>query len=78
MKIDRVRAIHVRAEWDTHEPLGEMGLARPTFIYPELEAAQAALAHRGYERRPALPGGRPFLAHRQRRGRDRHLWSHRR
>ena len=40
MKIDRVRAIHVSAEWDYHEPLGETGLARPTFIYPELEAAQ--------------------------------------
>ena len=31
MKIDRVRSIQVRAEWDYHEPLGETGLARPTF-----------------------------------------------
>ena len=38
MKIARVRVLHVRAEWDYHEPLGEAGLARPTQIYPELLA----------------------------------------
>ena len=40
MKIDRVRSLHVSAEWDYHEPLGEAGLARPAFIYPELEARE--------------------------------------
>ena len=38
MKIDRVRAIHVSAEWDYHEPLGEAHLSRPESIYPELAA----------------------------------------
>ena len=38
MKIDRVRAIHVSAEWDYHEPLGEAHLSRPENIYPELAA----------------------------------------
>ena len=41
-KIDRVRSLHVSAEWDYHEPLGEAGLARPSFIYPELEAEAPA------------------------------------
>ena len=36
MKIDRVRSVHVAAEWDTHEPLGEAHLSRPASIYPEL------------------------------------------
>ena len=38
MKIDRVRSLHVAAEWDYHEPLGEAHLSRPESIYPELEA----------------------------------------
>ena len=38
MKIDRVRSLHVAAEWDYHEALGEAFLARPVDIYPELEA----------------------------------------
>ena len=29
MKIDRVRSLHVSAEWDYHEPLGEAHLSRP-------------------------------------------------
>lgn len=36
MKIDRVRVLHFRAEWDYHEPHSEMGLVRPSYIYPEL------------------------------------------
>ena len=36
MKITRVRARHVSALWDTDEALAEAGLARPSFIYPEL------------------------------------------
>lgn len=36
MRIDRVRAIHVRATWDYHEPVAEAHLARPAAIYPEL------------------------------------------
>ena len=38
MKIDRVRSLHIAAEWDYHEPLGEAFLSRPVNIYPELEA----------------------------------------
>ena len=38
MKIDRIRSLHVRAEWDYHEPLGEAHLSRPASIYPELAA----------------------------------------
>ena len=38
MKIDRVRSIHVSAEWDYHEALGEAHLSRPESIYPELAA----------------------------------------
>ena len=37
MKIDRVRAIHVSAEWDYHEPLGEAHLSRPESIVQEKE-----------------------------------------
>ncbi len=40
MKIDRVRAIHVSAEWDYHEPLGEAFLSRPQNIYGDLAALQ--------------------------------------
>ena len=36
MKIDRVRAVHVRADWDYHEPVAEAHLSRPEAIYPEL------------------------------------------
>ena len=36
MKIDRIRAIHVAAEWDYHEPLAEAFLSRPQNIYPDL------------------------------------------
>ncbi|MCY3574203.1 MAG: mandelate racemase/muconate lactonizing protein [Chloroflexi bacterium] len=36
MRIDRVRALHVRGQWDYHEPLAEAHLARPAAIYPEL------------------------------------------
>ena len=38
MKIDRVRSLHVSAEWDYHEPLGEAHLSRPESIYSDLEA----------------------------------------
>ena len=40
MKIDRVRSLHVSAEWDYHEPLGEAFLSRPVNIYPELAALE--------------------------------------
>ncbi len=36
MKIDRIRSVHLSAEWDYHEPLGEAHLSRPESIYPEL------------------------------------------
>ena len=39
MKIDRVRSLHVAAEWDYQEPLGEAHLSRPESIYPELAPA---------------------------------------
>ena len=32
------RSLHVSAEWDYHEPLGEAFLSRPVNIYSELEA----------------------------------------
>ncbi len=38
MKIDRIRSLHVSAEWDYKEPLGEAHLSRPESIYPELAA----------------------------------------
>ena len=38
MKIDRVRAIRVSAEWDYHEPLDEAHLSRPVSIYPKIES----------------------------------------
>ena len=38
MKIDRIRSLHVAAQWDYHESLGEAFLSRPVNIYPELEA----------------------------------------
>lgn len=40
MKIDRVRSLHVAAEWDYHEALGEAFLSRPVNIYPELAARE--------------------------------------
>ena len=40
MKIDRVRSLHVSADWDYHEPLGEAFLSRPVNIYPELAALE--------------------------------------
>ena len=33
MKIDRVRAVHVKTEWDYHGPLGEDSMTRPLHIY---------------------------------------------
>jgi L-alanine-DL-glutamate epimerase-like enolase superfamily enzyme len=36
MKIERVRTVHYRGNWDYHEPHSEMGLVRPSYIYPEL------------------------------------------
>lgn len=36
MKIDRVRVLHMRGEWDYDGPVGEMGLMRPAEIYPEM------------------------------------------
>ena len=36
MKIDRVRTVHARAQWDYHEPVAEAHLSRPAAIYPEL------------------------------------------
>ncbi len=39
MKIDRVRSLHLAAEWDYHEPVGEAFLSRPVNIYPELATA---------------------------------------
>ena len=78
MKIDRVRAIHVRAEWDTHEPLGEMGLARPTFIYPELEAAQARWPIEDMSGGPPYLVDAHFLLIDSDEGANRHLRSHRR
>ncbi len=38
MKIDRIRSLHVSAEWDYHEPVGEAFLSRPVNIYPDMEA----------------------------------------
>ena len=36
MKIDRVRVLHMRGEWDYDGPIGEMNLLRPAEIYPEM------------------------------------------
>jgi L-rhamnonate dehydratase len=36
MKIDRVRVVHLRGEWDYDGPVGEMSLLRPAEIYPEM------------------------------------------
>lgn len=36
MHITRIRAMHATALWHTDEALAEAGLARPSFIYPEL------------------------------------------
>ncbi len=40
MKIDRIRSLHVSAEWDYHEPLAEAHLSRPDAIYADLAARQ--------------------------------------
>jgi len=37
MKIDRVRALQIRGEWDYDEPLGDMNLLRPAEIYDEMK-----------------------------------------
>lgn len=37
MKIDRVRVLHLRGEWDYDGPVGEMNLLRPAEIYPEMK-----------------------------------------
>ena len=54
MKIDRVRALHIRGQWDYHEPLGEASMTRPIHIYPECRAASRA------GRLPICPPGRPI------------------
>ena len=74
MKIDRIRSLHVSAEWNYQEPLGEAHLSRPASIYPELADGSNLAASKMY---PA--GGPPYTveaplpAHRHRRRRDRHL-----
>ena len=40
MKIDRVRTIHIKGEWDYHGPLGEDSMTRPIHIYEEIKVAE--------------------------------------